>query len=406
MGGHNGSLTPSGDRSSDILNRVRHLALITFLACAAVCRSQEAVQNITFEGYPAVTLSNGKLELSIMLKGSTLANLVLLDDRERLSPLWNPMRMARELGQRPKFDGGAGHFVCVDGFGAMSAEERAAGLPFHGEAHAQMYAIQSGREGTSKAVTLTAKLPIVQEVFTRTFRAVDGENVVAVESELESLLGFDRPVNWAEHATIGSPFLEPGVTVVDLSGSRSRTRPYEQVDNGPVQRRLRSGEDFTWPMAPGLDGKPIDLRRTPENPHYLDHATTLLDPGRDLEWVTAIHPKKHLIFGYVFKRAEYPWLQYWGNYPPTQKMARGLEFSTQPFDVPRREVISAGAMFDTPMFRWLPAKSKIKTKFLLFYARVPEGFQKVDDVRIENHQIVIEDHSAHKQVTLAATLGL
>jgi hypothetical protein len=63
-----------------------------------------------------------------------------------------------------------------------------------------------------------------------------------------------------------------------------------------------------------------------------------------------------------------------GYYPPTRKMARGLEFGTQPFDVPRREVITAGPMFGTPKYRWLPAKSKIKTRFLLFYAPVPEGF--------------------------------
>ncbi len=385
---------------------MRHFALITFFAFAEICWPQGAVRNNTFEGYPAVTLSNGKLELSVTLKGSTLASLVLLDDSDKLSPLWNPIRMARELGQEHKFDGGAGHFICVDGFGAPSAEEHAAGLPFHGEAHAQTYAVRSGREGASTTVTLTAKLPIVEEMLTRTFRAVDGENVVSVETELESLLGFDRPVNWAEHATVGSPFLESGVTVVDLSGSRSQTRPYEQVSNGPVQRRLQSGKDFTWPLAPGLDGKQIDLRQTPENPHYLDHATTLLDPTRELEWVTALNPKKRLIFGYVFRRTEYPWLQYWGNYPSTGKMARGLEFSTQPYDVSRREVVSAGTMFDTPMFRWLPAKSKIKTKFLLFYARVPDGFGKTDDVRIENGQIVIEDHSAHKQITLTTTQGL
>ncbi|MBV9308893.1 MAG: hypothetical protein JOZ45_22290 [Acidobacteriaceae bacterium] len=391
---------------SDILYRVRHLALITFFAYAAVCWPQGAVGNGTFEGYPAVTLSNGTLQLTITLKGSTLTSIVLADDQERLSPLWNPIRMARELGQSHKFDGGAGHFVCVDGFGAASPEENAAGMPFHGEAHAQTYEVHSGREGTSTTATLTAKLPIVQEVFTRTFRAVDGENVVSVETQLESLLGFDRPVNWAEHATIGSPFLESGVTVVDLSGSRSQTRPYEQVNNGPVQRRLQGGKDFTWPMAPGLNGKPIDLRQTPDNPHYLDHATTLLDPTRDLQWVTALNPKKRLILGYVFRRSEYPWLQYWGNYPPTGKMARGLEFSTQPYDVPRREVISAGTMFNTPMFRWLPAKSMVRSKFLLFYAHIPEGFGKVDDVRLENRQIVIEDRSAHKQVTLAATLGL
>jgi len=386
---------------------VFRLRYIPFFVLAAVLVAQgPPVEDSTFENYPSVTLANGKVALTIMRKGSTLANLVLTDDPEKFSPFWNPMRMSRELGREPKFDGGAGLFVCVDGFGPPSDAEKAAGLPGHGEAHSQVYDIQSSRAGAVTSVTAKANLPILQEVFTRTFRAVDGENVIYVSSELESKLGFDHPVNWAEHATIGSPFLESGATVVDISGSRSRTRPYPQVNDPQGTRRLASGQDFTWPLAPGLNGKSIDLRETPDNPHYVDHATTLLDPGRELEWASAINVKKRLILGYVFKRVEYPWLQYWGYYPATQKFARGMEFGTQPFDVPRREVISAGSMFDTPRFRWLPAKSTIQTHFLLFYARVPENFRKVDDVRLEGHQLLIEDKASHQQVTLNASLDL
>lgn len=390
----------------DILNAVHKLRFISVFAGLAICWAQTSVQDSSFESSPSVVLSSGGLQLTIMKKGATLANLVLTDDNEKLSPLWNPMRMARELGREPRYDGGAGLFVCVDGFGPVSPEERAAGLPGHGEAHTELFDVHSTRQGSSTAITLSAKLPIVQEQFTRTFRVVHGENVITVESELENLMGFDRPVNWAEHFTIGSPFLEPGVTVVDVSGSRSRTRPYPKVDMGTVQRRLIPGKDFQWPMAPGLDGKQVNLRETPAQPHFLDHAVTLLDPTRELEWATAINPGKKLIIGYVFRRAEYPWLQYWGNYPPNLKMARGMEFSTQPFDVSRREVLSEGPMFDTPTYRWLPAKSKIKSRFLIFYARVPEGFTKVDDVVVENGQIVITDRAASQIVKLAAVEGL
>jgi hypothetical protein len=42
----------------------------------------------------------------------------------------------------------------------------------------------------------------------------------------------------------------------------------------------------------------------------------------------------------------------------------------------------------------------------MFYARVPEGMKKVDDVRLENGQIVIEDRTSGKKVTLAASMGL
>jgi len=385
-----------------MLRPVHKLRFAVVFLALTIGWSQQPVENGSFEGYPSVVVSAAKLQFTIMKQGSTLASVTLTDDPEKLSPLWNPMRMARELGRPVVYDGGAGHFVCVDGFGSPSNEEKAAGLPFHGEAHTETFAVHSARQGSSTVVTLTAKLPITQETFTRTFRIIDGENIIHVESDLESLLGFDRPINWAEHATIGSPFLEPGVTVVDVSGSRSHTRPYTSVDGEDVQRRLKSDQGFQWPVAPGLNGTTVDLRQTPLNPHFLDHAATLTDPNRELEWVTAINPNKRLILGYVFRRADYPWVQYWGFYPPTQKMARGMEFSTQPFDLPRREVVTTGTMFDTPLYRWLPAKSRLKTRFLLFYARVPDGFTKVDNVKVENGQILVIDHALKDPLTLTS----
>jgi hypothetical protein len=153
-------------------------------------------------------------------------------------------------------------------------------------------------------------------------------------------------------------------------------------------------------MAPGLDGKEVNLRETPKPPHFLDHATTLLDPGREVEWVTAINKEKRLMIGYLFRRSEYPWLQYWGFSPTNGKLARGMEFSTQPYDVPKREVIEAGKMFGTATYRWLPAKGKIQTRFLMFYTKIPEGFDKADDVTLENGEIVISDRAAGKQVRL------
>ena len=390
------------------MRTIKSVALGPFLTVGlAVALGQSFVHDDgNFEGSPAVVLANSKIEITVTTKGSTLASVTLKDDPEKLSPLWNPIRMARELGRTAKFDGGAGVFVCVDGFGPVSKEERAAGMPGHGEAHLQTFKAYPDRDGSTTSVTLTANLPLVQENFIRTFLLNDGENVVLVESQLENLLAFDRPVNWAEHATIGSPFLEPGVTVVDFSGSRSQTRTYEGIGSKESERRLAPGKDFTWPMAPGLDGGLVNLRETPEHPHYLDHATTLLDPTRELEWVTAINAKKGLMIGYVFRRADYPWLQYWGNYPANEKMARGMEFGTQPYDVPRREAIGMGMMFDTPTYRWLPAKSKIQTRFLMFYTKIPDGFRKVDDVTMEGGAIVISDRAAGKQVRLATSQKL
>jgi len=171
-------------------------------------------------------------------------------------------------------------------------------------------------------------------------------------------------------------------------------------------QRLAPNKDFTWPMAPGLDGTTIDLRQTPDNPHFVDYTTTLMDPSRELGWATAINLKRNLIIGWVFRRAEFPWLMNYDGYPSTGKLSRGFEFATQPFDGPRRESVSLGRMFDTPTFRWLPAKSKIDSRFLMFYARTPRGFDKVDDIRLENGRLVVEDRAAGKRIILPASIGL
>ena len=383
------------------------LALFLLLAAAAYGQKSEPPKT-TFEEQPAYLLSNGALELTVLSKGSTFASVVLADDPEKLSPLWNPMRMAREVGEKNIFDSALGHFICVDGFGPVSPEEEAAGLPGHGEAHEAAFEVKFyGKEARNTTLTLETRLPITQERFARTVRMVEGEDVIYVQSELESLLGFDRPVFWAEHATIGSPFLEPGVTVVDMSARRAQTRPYTVSEKEVgLPHRLPSGKDFTWPEAPGMHARKIDVRAAPAEPNSGDHTTCLMDASRKLVFVTALHPGKRLMLGYLFKPQEYPWTQNWEYYPKTKKLARGMEFSTQPYDVPRREVVQLNSMFGAPVYRWLPAKTKIESRFLMFYAHTPEGFTRVDDVRFENGKITIEDHKTHKQVTLTASLPL
>lgn len=69
-------------------------------------------------------------------------------------------------------------------------------------------------------------------------------------------------------------------------------------------------------------------------------------------------------------------------------------------------MISAAPLFGAPMYRWLSAKSSIQTHFLVFYTRVPEGMTRVDDVRLEGRQLIVEDRAAAKKIVLGASLGL
>jgi hypothetical protein len=332
-----------------------------------------------------VLLANDKLELSISLKGAKFSKLVLRDG-EPLSPL-----------------AAIGHFLALDGFGAPSEQEQAQGMPFHGEANAQLFRIVAAKDsGPRRLVSMQATLPLAQETLTRTIELADGENVIYATSQLESALTVDRPVSWAEHATIGPPFMEKGKVVVDMPATNCRVRPYKP---GPIPGHLVYDRDFKWPMAPTVDGGQADIRVIPTDHDWLDLASCQMDPGRRLAFVTALHLEKHVVYGYVFRQTDYPWLMSWMNFTSDNRAARGMEFSTQPFDISHRETVAMSPLFGTPTFRWLPAKSKLETRFLIFYTKVPDSFSRIDDVTLDSGKLTIRDHSG-KIVVLAASQGL
>ena len=368
------------------------LVVVTLVTVAAAQPPQEAVDRSTLDGRPVITIANDKLSLALRAVGGAMVRLLMKDDSAQLNP----------------FEG-LGHFVCVDGFGPVSKEEEAAGLPGHGEAHRVPWDLMSsGKENGTLTVQFSATLPLVQENFRRTLRIVDGENVIYVESELESLLAFDRPINWGEHATISGAFLEQGKTVTDMSATRAMTRSYEsEAVDPPDHHNLADFKEFKWPMAPTVAGALVDMRISPTVTPVMDQTTSLMDPSRRLAYVTALHPERKALLGYVFRREEYPWIQIWDSYPGGGRRAyRGMEFAVQPFDLTRREVIQMNSMFDTATYRWLPAQSKIASSFIMFYTRVPDGFSRVDDVALENGTITIEDRRNNKRIVLRASRGL
>jgi hypothetical protein len=350
-------------------------------------------QSVSFDGRPAVVLRNDKIELTILTLGATLANLTLRDDAEKLSPYWNTDRAQGPAGPVPaRAAGSIGHFLCLDGFGTPSDEEKAAGWPTHGEAAKQQFAtIQEPAKNGETTLKLSARLPLAQEAIIRTMTLLEGENVVYVNTEVENLLAMDRPVSWAEHATVGPPFLLPGQTIIDIAATNCRVRAQKAGSTG----KLAYGKDFVWPLAPLTKGGTVDVTTVPANEASLDLAACQIDPARTNGYITALRPDKHLIFGYVFRREEYPWVMSWMNYTGNTRAARGFEFSTQPFDISHRETVDAHEMFGTPTYKWLPAKAKLRSSFLFFYARTPDGFGSVAGVELENGRIQIRDRSGH-----------
>ncbi|MBI1356800.1 MAG: hypothetical protein GC160_20865 [Acidobacteria bacterium] len=376
-------------------------ALLPFALCA-VCSLPAAEINAGATHYdrPAIEIGNDRIAVTVMPLGGPIVKVISRQDPAEINPLWDSFRNDQESGRPIRQNGGVGHFTCVDGFGPTSPEERAAGLEGHGEAHRHIWSTASSRAGNGVAeLTQVVSLPIVYETLQRTITLRDGENVLKVHSELTSLLGFDRPAVWAEHATIGSPFLEPGKTVVDMSANKALTRPHPKGAPGR-QHRLPGGVEFEWPMAPTADGGKVDLRAAPVHPDSGDHTGHLMTKSGKVAWVTALHPEKKLLLGYLFKTDEYPWLQTWESYPAQGMLARGLEFGTQAFDLPRRQVVTENSLFGQLLYRWLPALSTITTDYLMFWTPAPEGMLGVDEIEMTGGAIVLHDKRGGKTLKL------
>lgn len=380
------------------------LASLLLAAISSPSQTSSVVKDANVYNRAVLLVGNDKLEVAIVKQGGSMLRIQIQGDPQGISPFGNP-ELVPGVPDNRKLNGPmVGHFVCVDGFGSPSKEEAAAGLAMHGEAYLQPWKLVSAEKQAGVAtVKFTVDLPKFQETFARSLQMVDGENVIYIDSELTSDTAFDRTANWGEHPFLFPPFVERENTVVDVSGARSQTRTYPANTRPPTL--LQQSQDFTWPNAPGAGGAVFDMRETPAGLNGTGHTTTLMDPAHPLAWVTILNKARHYLLGYVFRREEYPWVQNYMQYTGGW-IGRGVEFATQPFDLPHRDMVELSRMFDSPVYRWLPAKSKIATRFLLFYAKSPEGMTRVDDVRLENGMLIVEDRASEKKMTLAASRPL
>ena len=339
----------------------------------------------TYCGRRAVSIENASLRVTILVEGGHIAE--VLDRRSGINPLWrphwdsiepssfDPSRHARYGGAADGrlLSGIMGHNLCLDIFGGPSAEEAAAGLGAHGEASVVPYAI----DGNDRTLIAHATLPAAGLTVTRRL-TLDGYTVAIVE-HVTNVTACDRAVGWTQHVTLGPPFLKHGVTEFRASATRSKTF---EAAFGPADY-LVPGVTFDWPHAPAIQGGTVDLQRYNDAPASSAYTAHLMDPSRTDAFFVAFDPEAHFAFGYVWHRTDFPWLGIWEENRSrsaspwsSRGVTRGMEFGVSPFPERRREMIERGRLFDTPTFRWIPARSEVMVAYrivVLQTDRVPNA---------------------------------
>ncbi len=317
--------------------------------------------------------------MTVTAEGGHIAE--ILHKPTGMNPLWippwpsiEPSTWSRE--KNPEYGADAeskllagimGHNLCLDLFGAPSLEEAIAGMTVHGEASILPYQISF----TTGELTSMCFLPSAQLQFERCIR-IDGARILISET-VENVAVLDRPIAWTQHVTLGPPFFEKGMTQFRAPGTKARS--------------LGADHDFDWPSKPLTGSAAEDLRLFTTAPSSGGFDSVLMHPKQDQAFFFAFSPAAKVLFGYVWKRADFPWLGIWEeNYsrehPPWNRRAltRGMEFGASPVPESRRQMIDRHTMFGVPGYRWIPAKAKVRVDYWAFIASadsIPESLQEL-----------------------------
>jgi hypothetical protein len=289
------------------------------------------MKEVLFHGRQAIQIENAATRVTVTAIGGHIAE--ILDRATGINPLWLPPwtgDIDPDYGDDSEsrlLASIMGHNLCLDQFGPPSKSEAAAGLVVHGEAGLTRYDFEAIPEGLRSRTVL----PHSQLSFERAI-TLDGRTI-HIRETVENLAILDRPIAWTQHVTLGSPFLEPGVT------------------------------EFRWPFT---HSAPLDE----------SYSTYLMqeDP-----FFIAWSPTHQLAIGYRWKRADFPWMGIWKeNRGRTRApwngrtVTQGMEFGVSPFPETRRAMIERGTLFDTPCYRWIGAKQKLTVDYFAFTASQPE----------------------------------
>jgi hypothetical protein len=327
----------------------------------------------TYRNRRAVRLENDTVRVTVMVEGGHIAE--ILHKPSSINPLWTPPWPSIEPSTyneaaHPEYGRNAesrllagimGHNVCVDLFGGPSPEEARAGVSVHGEASILPYRITLA----NGVMACRCDMPMSQLVFERRI-SLDGGRV-AIEESIENLTPWDRSIAWTQHVTLGPPFLERGKTRFELTATRSRTY------DGDFGELFPRAVEFQWPMAPLRGGGEYDLRVFSDREESAGFTTHLLDPSKDHALWAAWSADGQIVFGYRWKREDFPWLGIWEENcarksPPWNgvTITRGMEFGVSPQAETRRAMIDRGQTFGVPGFRWLLARSKVSASYEAF----------------------------------------
>jgi hypothetical protein len=249
------------------------------------------------------------------------------------------------------------------------------------------------RTSESLAVQFSVRLPAAGLECRREIELRPHDPVVSFTETVINERAADHFFHWTEHVTLGPQFLDPDASSIGLPGTEAATYPHG-YDEGKAL--LASNARFRWPDAPLSGGGTTDLTQPFIRPGLGFVATVLIDRDRQFGYVAAVNWRLGVLLAYCFRRADFPWIAVWEENlaiaaPPWsgRTRARGLEFGTTPFPLPRRESFLAAPLFGEPTLTYVPASGTKIVRYIAVMTRVLPQVRAVRDIVLDSDRLRI-----------------
>lgn len=327
---------------------------------------------------PVVRLEGSAARVEIDRLGGSIVRFEFKD--QGLNPLaWNNANAGMEKRSMA-------HFLCLDRWGQVSEAEGKSGMPYHGEATRVEWSAESVGAGATR---MTAHLPIANMDVVRVAKVHPSQALLLVTESVTNRNKLGRVYNMVQHPTVGPPFLDETV-VVDANARQGF------MQSSPMPNP--EGPSVFWPQALN-DGQPVNLRKLVDDPNP-NVVSFVVD--EEYGWVTASNAAKGLLIGYLWKTAEYPWLNIWRHVEGGKPLARGLEFGTTGLHQPFSALVKKGKVFGRTVFDWLEPEETHTRSYAAFLFKAPAGFQGAGQVSYRDGKLTVRERNGRRVLEMEA----
>jgi hypothetical protein len=361
---------------------------LTWLICS--CNTSHPSKNTeeTAHSDSTVFLENGSVRLRISMLGGFFTEFTNKAETDQVNVLSGKQVKDSVTSTSPLKQG---HFLSVGRWGKPTPGEAKAGMPYHGEPASNWWTKEDSKNPLE--VTMSCDAPLDGLTIKRQVSLSPSAPLFKVTETIENNLPTRKITTIVQNVFFASPFYDTNLTL-----NSNATYGYNQTLPVPYPYTY----EYKWPKAfiDTLKISFMDLQKFSNTFRYISSHIF----SDSIGWITAFNPKSKLLFGYVWRTEEYPWLHILNDIGYGKPSLRGIAFGTTglgekyPYEQQLATTFHMVRNFD-----YIDAKSFITKSWYCFLVNLTSDYIQTRDVSFSDKKIIIktDTYSGRKEYSLS-----